>query len=109
VGPAPYFRIAGNSLRAGPGDVEVGYYADGAWHIGGKAFLTATADAPAKVRFEGSGAGTHGPFEWVHLVDGAIRHGVNAAVVLAKFDEDSQQWHVYAEGRDCPVAILSQA
>jgi hypothetical protein len=112
VGPAPYFRLAGKSLRAGPGDEEVGFYENGMWHLAGKAFLTATADSPAQVEFRHDGdpsSGTHGPFENLKLVDGAIRHGPKSGAVLAKFDEDSQTWYSYADRKDCPVAVLTEA
>ena len=110
VGPAPYFRIEGRSLRAGPADEEVGHYEGGAWHLGERTFLTATAESPARVHFEGDGepcAGAHGPFAQVRLVDGAIRHGPQSHGLLAKYDEEAQSWYVYAEQKSCPAAVLS--
>ena len=112
VGPAPYFRLAGNALRAGPDDAAVAVYEGGAWHVGGKSFLTVTVGEPATIRFEGDGegcSGTHGPFEQVKLVDGAIRCGPKLRTLLAKFDEDSQSWFIYADQSSCPAAVLSAA
>src|SRR6516225_8949317 len=110
VGPAPYFRISGDDLRAGPNDAVVATYRNGVWTLDGDSFLTIAAEAPAALRFEGSGtdgATTYGPFERLRVVDGSIRHGPNAIELLARLDEGTQAWYVYAEQKNYPVVILA--
>ena len=112
VGPAPYFVIRENSLRAGPGGEEVGFYADGLWHAAGHGFTAILPDAPATVHFGEDGDPSPdplGPFENVAVVDGAIRHGPRLGRVLARFDEDSRTWYVFAAKRRCPNAVLQPA
>jgi hypothetical protein len=112
VGPAPYFRIDGSALVAGPDNRVVAQYQNGTWQVGGTSFLTATAEAPARVLFTDdsqSGAGPHGPFTELKLVDGAVRHGNGFHQLLARFDEQSQTWYAYADQRHYPIVLLSAA
>jgi len=41
------------------------------------------------------------------VVDGAIRHGPNAVELLARLDEETQAWYVYAEQKNYSVVILA--
>ena len=112
VGPAPYFRLSGDDLRAGPSDAVVATYRNGVWTLDGESYLTIAAEAPAAIRFEGngnsgSGGTTYGPFERLRVVDGAIRHGPNAVELLARLDEETQAWYVYAEQKNYSVVILA--
>jgi hypothetical protein len=109
LGPAPYFRLAGTSLQVGPDDRQVGYYARGLWHAGGREFLTLTVESPAAVRFEhhgGAGSGAHGPFELVRLLDGALWYGLRADQLLASYDDESQCWYSHVDQRHCAAAVL---
>lgn len=109
LGPEPYFRIAGGSLRAGPSDVELGVYRQGLWAVAGDHFLTIETRSPTQVRFEEHGqscAGAHGPFDCIHIIDGAIRHGPGSSRLLARFVEDLQAWYVYPDQKNCPTVFL---
>ena len=110
VGPAPYFRISGDDVRVGPNDAVVATYRNGIWTLDGTSFLTITVEVTAAIRFEGNGdpdGMSYGPFECLRVVDGAIRHGPNAIELLARLDEGTQAWYVYAEQRNYRVAILA--
>jgi hypothetical protein len=109
VGPAPYFRITGDDLRAGPSDVIIATYRNGIWTLDGDSYLTIAAEATIAVRFEGNGnpgSPLYGPYERLRVVDGAIRHGPNAVELLARLDEGKQAWYVYAEQKDYPSAVI---
>jgi hypothetical protein len=106
LGPAPYFRLQGKSLRAGPDDREVGIYDNGTWHLGGEAFIVFTTESSARVRFEGRGQATHGPFERVKLVDGAIRCEDR---LLARYDRLTCLWYSYSDQQEYPAAVLAPA
>jgi hypothetical protein len=110
VGPAPYFRITGDDLRAGPHDTIVATYRNGIWTVNGDSYLTIATESSMAVRFEGNGdpgPSRYGPLERVRVVDGAIRHGPNAIELLARLDEAKQAWYVYAEQKDYPIAVLA--
>ncbi len=108
VGPAPYFRITGDTLLAGPDERIIGTYENGVWAVENDVFLIIGADHPTKVRFESNGesCADYGPFERLKVVDGAIRHGPNAIELLARLDDQAQLWYVYAEQKYCPAAVL---
>jgi hypothetical protein len=109
VGPAPYFRLSGDDLRAGPTDAVVATYRNGVWTLDGDSFLTIAAEEPTALRFEeeGDGATLYGPYERLRVVDGAIRHGPNAVELLARLDESTQAWYVYAEQKNYRIVILA--
>jgi hypothetical protein len=110
VGPAPYFRISGDDLRAGPSDAIVATYRNGVWTLEGDSFLTIAAEVPAAIRFEDNGnpgGSSYGPYERLRVVDGAIRHGPNAIELLARLDERTQAWYVYAEQKNYPFVVLA--
>jgi hypothetical protein len=110
VGPAPYFRLRGDSLRAGPNDVVLGTHHRGVWTLDGECFLTITTEAPALLRFEEGGAPCahpYGPYDQVKIVDGAIRHGAGFSELLAKLDEVAGVWFVYAEQKNCAEVLLT--
>src|SRR5262249_30521698 len=107
LGPAPYFRLVGDSLRAGPEDTEVGCYRNGRWQVRGHAFLTLTTQGPAVVRFESGG--TYGPFPSVEVLAGTLWHGAKADRLLASYDEESDSWFSYPDGHHFPPVVLSPA
>jgi hypothetical protein len=112
AGPARYFRFAGNRLLAGPADVEIGCHCDGMWQIGDKHFVTLGTDAPATLHFEAQGSqcsAIHGPFDKVEIVNATIWQGQQGKGLLARFDERSQSWYSYADGKSWPAAVVSQA
>ncbi len=111
IGPAPYFRIEGGTLRIGPANAEVGTHQGGLWQIGGRYFTTLALETPTTIRFEGGDSceGTHGPFDRVRLVDGVIRHGAHSGQLLARLDEESGSWHVYNNAGDCHKVIIEPA
>jgi hypothetical protein len=109
VGPAPYYRLTGDTLFAGPDDRVIAMYQNGLWVVESEVFLTIVADHPIRVRFERDGNHTvdYGPFERFKVVDGAIRHGPNAVELLARLDDAAQLWYVYPEQFHCPEAVLT--
>lgn len=109
MGPAPYFRLEGGSIRQGPHDHEVATFSDGYWITPTGSCITIWADAPVTVHFEHNGE----PCEDapsvrcdVQLVDGSIRHGAGGQHLLARLDHDDWSWHVYPGRSRCSSAIL---
>ncbi len=108
VGPAPHFRLFGNTLCAGPNDQVVATYQGGYWHTEHGPFVVLTTSAPTQVRFEGSLCDDdYGPFDEIRLVDGAIRYGLHPGKLLATLNEQKLLWHLPAHSKDCPNILFT--
>ncbi len=110
VGPAPYFRVAGNSLKVGPADLNIASYRQGRWHFPTESFASVSTRAPAQISFEaGADAAPviSGPFAQVRLVQNAIWNG-NGELV-AEFEVESQSWWVYPGRVQCWGAVIAPA
>ena len=108
IGPAPYFRVAGNRLQVGPADLDIASYREGRWHFPTGSFTSITARTPAQILFEtggGSSAMISGPFAEVRLAQGAIWNGDGELV--AKFEEESQSWWAYPGHVPCSGAVIA--
>jgi hypothetical protein len=108
VGPAPYFRVAGNRLKVGPADLDVACYREGRWHFPTGSFAAVTARTPARISFETGAQDSpiiSGPFAELRLAQGAIWNGDEALV--AEFKEDSQSWWVYPGRVQCWGAVIA--
>jgi hypothetical protein len=110
LGPAPYFRMAGSVLQAGPDDREVGRYHNGSWRIGGNHSPFLSVQSSAKIHFEKDGcpcSGAYGPLDGVQIADRHLWYGGVLRLALARLDALAQSWHVYPSQEMCPVAVLS--
>jgi hypothetical protein len=106
IGPAPYFRVAGNRLKIGPADLDIASYRQGRWHFPTCSFAAVTARAPAQISFETSASPMiSGPFGQVRLAQGAIWNGDGELV--AEFEEESQSWWVYPGRVQCSGAVIA--
>jgi hypothetical protein len=108
IGPAPYFRVAGNRLQVGPADLDIASYRQGRWHFPTGSFASATARAPARISFETgvrSSPLISGPFAEVRLAQGAIWNGDGDLV--AEFEEESQSWCVYPGRVPCSGGVIA--
>jgi hypothetical protein len=95
VGPAPWFRVAGNFVRQGPHGSIVGSFRNHYWEIHSRALIRYFCEESSVVRFEDSlgGVGVRlGPISKLWVEDGVL-HADD--VLKAKFHEQSQLWHVY--------------
>jgi hypothetical protein len=106
VGPAPYFRVAGNRLKVGPADLDIASYRQGRWHFPTGSFSSITARAPAQITFEtGASPMIAGPFAQVRLAQGAIWN--EEGEIVAEFEEESQSWWVYPGRVQCSGAVIA--
>ena len=106
LGPAPWFRIAGNHIRQGPGGAVVAQIAKHQWCIGERFFSRFDLLGEAKVGFEdaaGLPSGSFGPFTRVFVVDGAMYADEG---MLAKFLEETQLWHCFPTETYWPVLVI---
>jgi hypothetical protein len=112
VGPVPYVRIDGSALKVGPDDRQIGHYQGGLWHVGGQSFTVIAAEAATRIHFEdpdGAASSTHGPFDGFKLVDGVIRYGGGFSGLLARYDDLTSTWYVYADQASWPTAVFTAA
>lgn len=109
VGPAPYFRLAGDRLQVGPGDTDIASYRQGKWHYPTGSFVSVTAPSPTQISFTGGSTSPmiSGPFAQVRFAEGAIWHGDGFSELVAQFDERSQSWRVYPDRGECSGAVIA--
>jgi hypothetical protein len=110
IGPAPYFRLAGNRLQVGPGDLDIASYRQGRWHFPTGSFASITAQSPTQIAFEPGGSTSPmvcGPFDTVRFAQGAIWHGDGLRELVAEFDERSQSWSVYPDRVKCSGGVIA--
>ena len=110
IGPAPFFRLAGNRLQVGPGDLDIASYRQGRWHFPTCSFASITAQSPAQIAFEPGGSTSPmvtGPFDKVRFEQGAIWHGDGLRELVAQFDELSLSWLVYPDRVKCFGGVIA--
>jgi hypothetical protein len=109
LGPAPWFRIAGNFIREGPHGAIVGSFLRHHWEVQAKHFLRYDCEGESLVHFEDHGGGASqdfGPFSCFSSADGAL-YGNNE--LFAKFVEESQLWHCYPTENYWPIIVIQAA
>jgi hypothetical protein len=103
AGPFPWVQAAGGSLQAGPDDEEIARYVGGVWAVAGdSAPKCVIHGSTCTARFEGDSpndSATHGPFDAVEFVDGAV-YVQPGRRLLARLDEPDQTWYSYADRRN---------
>src|SRR5947209_13838359 len=112
AGPFPWVRAADGSLQAGPDGEEIARYVGGVWAVAGDgAPKCVIHGSTCTARFEGDGpddSATHGPFDTVEFVDGAV-YAQPGRRLLARLDEPDQTWHSYAEQRNWPKLLVERS
>jgi hypothetical protein len=107
LGPAPWFRFEGSVIREGPLQSPVAELRNHQWNAKGRHFIQLWADGDhPRVRFAAEGDGTsveYGPFDEVHWTDGAMYAD---GLLLARFDDATQQWVCTATRQVFPVMVL---
>ena len=110
IGPAPFFRLAGNRLQVGQGDLDIASYRQGRWHLPTCNFASITAQSPAQIAFEPGDSISSmvtGPFDKVRFEQGAIWHGDGWRELVAQFDELSLSWLVYPNRVKCSGGVIA--
>jgi hypothetical protein len=106
LGPAPWFRIAGNQIRQGPDASVVAQLERHQWALQERYFTRFECQGRAGLRFEnaaGGSTGEFGPFSILYVVDGAV-YGDER--VIAKFAEETQLWHCFPTETYWPVLVI---
>lgn len=111
IGPAPWFRIAGNFIRQGPHGAIVGTFRKHVWEVGSEHFPVYECFEPHKIHFEDAEGGVGpvlGPFSHLHVEDGTVT--IAAEEPIAKFMDPTQLWLCYDSATYWPVMVIeSQA
>jgi hypothetical protein len=109
LGPAPWFRVAGNFIREGPHGVIVGGFRNHYWEVQSRRFVRYFCEEPCTVRFEDALGATGerlGPFSKLWVEDGVL-HADD--YLKAKFLEQTQVWHFYESDTYWPVMVIAGA
>jgi hypothetical protein len=107
IGPAPWFRVAGNFVRQGPHGSIVGTFRYHHWELQSQHFIRFEVNEPVLVHFEDAAGGASedfGPFAKLSSVDGVMR--VGEGDLFAKFVEDTQLWHCYRTENFWPAIVI---
>lgn len=101
-GPAPFFRIDGRWLLAGPDDLVVAEYRNSVWQFGGVGFQVIECN---QAHVQMGATVSLGPFS-VTLVDGALWEGPGLAKLLATLEEMGSIWRLQPSGTAVSSVIL---
>jgi hypothetical protein len=112
AGPLPWLRLADGSLKAGPDGEEVARYRGGVWNVAGHDVPKCVVQASTCiVRFDGDNpddSTENGPFDAVELVDGSV-FAQPGCRLLARLDEDFQEWYSYKDKRGWPNLVVEKS
>lgn len=109
LGPAPWFRIAGNFIRQGPHGTIAGSFRNHYWEVQSRRLIRYFCEEPYTVHFEDAAGGLGirlGPFSKLWMEDGVF-HADDA--LKAKFHEQTQIWHIYDTDTYWPVMVIESA
>ena len=109
LGPAPWFRIAGNFIRQGPHNTIAGTFRMHHWEVGGHHYSRYDCKDPVTIHFEeilGGKSEEFGPFPTMFSQDGVIHAGDG---LFAKFIEETQMWHCFRTENFWPIIVIKSA
>jgi len=109
LGPAPWFRVAGNFIRQGPRGTIVATYYNHQWEVQSRFFTRFECRDPLLIHFEDAAGGStedYGAFSHFQAADGVL-YADNK--LFAKFIEESQLWHCYVTENFWPVLVFKPA
>lgn len=98
LGPVEQLKIRGTALLDSH-DMPLALYEGGLWRVGQEHFFVIGMESPTIIHFENAGIRSLpiGPYNPAWLVNGAIRVGAAQEFAVARLDEHSGAWHVYAD------------
>ena len=98
IDPLLSLRIMGTNLLDGDRQA-IAEYQGGLWKHDKQHFFIVGIESSCLIHFENASirSEAHGPFNLAWLVNGAIRTGEAQESALARLDEHSGAWHVYAD------------
>ncbi len=106
LGPAPWFRVAGNFIRQGPQGEIVAIYRHHHWEVKGKFFTRFDCHEGMTIHFEDTAGGpteAFGPFSAFFTADGVL---YTDNTLFAKFMEETQLWHCYDTENFWPAMVI---
>jgi hypothetical protein len=108
IEPVGLLKIVGTSLLDDH-NAQVAAYQGGLWRIKDDHYFVIGMESPTLIRFENAAirSASIGPFNPTWLVNGAIRAGQSQELALARLDEQSGAWHVYADRTFWAAAVFS--
>lgn len=110
LSPVALLKILGTSLLDAQNAV-VAVYQGGLWRVDGDHFFVVGMESPTSIHFENASvrSASIGPYNPAWLVNGAIRAGPSQELALARLDEHSGAWHVYADRTFWSAAVFTPA
>ena len=110
IGPAPWYRIAGNFIRQGPHGAIVGTFRKHFWEVGSEHFPIYECMEPHKIHFEdaeGAVGPVLGPYSRLRVEDGTVT--AEEEKLVAKFMDPTQLWLCFESETYWPVMVIESA
>lgn len=98
LGPAPYFRVEGLSLRQGPGNEIVGLYRRHRWEVNGQYPSSYECRDRTQLHFEsdrGERSERFGPFSRIRFPNGSCYAD---EIRIAELIEEDESWECVMDG-----------
>jgi hypothetical protein len=110
IRPVARLKIVGTMLLDDQ-STQVAAYQGGLWRLGDEHYFVIGLESPTLIHFENAAirSGPIGPYNPTWLVNGAIRAGESQELALARLDEQTGAWHVYADRTFWSAAVFSPA
>jgi hypothetical protein len=109
LGPAPWFRVAGNFIRQGPEGEIVGSFRNHVWEVQSRRLVRYFCEETHTVNFEDAAGGRGvqlGPFSKLWVEDGVLHAD---GVLKAKFIDQVQVWSCYETETYWPILVIEAA
>lgn len=108
IEPVALLKIVGTSLF-NEHNAAVAEYQGGLWRLAQEHFFVIGMESPTLIHFENAAirSATIGPYNPAWLVNGAIRAGESQELALARLDEQTGAWHVYADRTFWSAAVFT--
>ena len=106
--PLDSLKVVGTSLVDGNG-VVMGTHQGGLWQLGDEHFFVIGIESPVVIHFEN---GNHrseaiGPYHPAWLTGGAVRAGPGQELALARLDETTCTWQLYADRTSWSAVVFT--
>jgi hypothetical protein len=108
-GSAPYLRLDGERLLAGPEERELARYDHRLWESQGNWYTILEIETPVRLAFQTDGqtrVDPYGPCDALMLVEGDIYADREDKRFVARFDESARSWRVYGNPKTCGTIVL---
>jgi hypothetical protein len=108
-GWAPYLRLDGERLLAGPEERELARHGHGLWELQGDRYTLLDIETPVWLTFHNEGQTRAAPYGPLMLVNGTLYEDRVYSRLIARLDASTKSWQVQTDKLTCSTIILTPA